>query len=127
MIAEFEKVVVDVPDLERGLEFWGKLTGLEPGYIDPAGKFMGLGKRTTNDVENSVILLQQVDHMGSGGSTHIDLKVDDVGAAIPKIEALGGKLKKPSAYYPDQHSALLEWAVMQDPWGTPFCIIRSPV
>ena len=127
MIAEFEKVVVDVPDLEKGLEFWGSLTGLEPGYQDPAGKFMGLGKQTTNGVENSVILLQLVNHLGSGGSTHIDLKVDDVQAAIPKIEALGGKLKRAPAFYPDQQSALLEWAVLQDPWGTPFCIIRSPV
>ena len=100
MIAEFEKVVVDVPDLQRGLEFWSKLTGLELRYQDPAGKFMGLGKKTTNGDVNSVILLQHVDHMGSGGSTHIDLKVDDVGAAIPKIEALGGKLKKPSAFTP---------------------------
>lgn len=127
MIAEFEKVVVDVPDLERGLEFWGKLTGLEPGYVDPAGKFMGLGTKTTDGDVNSVILLQHVDHMGSGGSTHIDLKVKDVEAAIPKIEAIGGTLKKTPAFYPDRHSALLEWAVMQDPWGTPFCIIRSPV
>jgi predicted enzyme related to lactoylglutathione lyase len=127
MIAEFEKVVVDVPDLEKGREFWGALTGLEPGYVDPTGKFMGLGKKTTNGVENSVILLQQVEHLGSGGSTHIDLKVNDVAAAIPKIEALGGKLKKAPGYYPDEQSALLEWAVMQDPWGTPFCIIRSPV
>ena len=54
MIAEFEKVVVDVPDLEKGREFWGALTGLEPGYVDPTGKFMGLGKKTTNGVENSV-------------------------------------------------------------------------
>ncbi len=127
MIAEFEKVVVDVPNLEKGLAFWGELTGLKPGYVDPTGKFMGLGRKTTKGVENSVILLQQVDHVGSGGSTHIDLKVDDVAAAIPKIEALGGKLKKAPGYYPDKNAALLEWAVMQDPWGTPFCIIRSPV
>jgi predicted enzyme related to lactoylglutathione lyase len=127
MIAEFEKVVVDVPDLERGLAFWGALTGLAPRYVDPAGKFMGLGSKVTKGETNSVILLQLVDHMGSGGSTHIDLKVDDVAAAIPKIEALGGKLKKAPGFYPDKESALLEWAVMQDPWGTPFCIIRSPV
>ena len=127
MIAEFEKVVVDVPDLEMGLKFWGELTGLAPGYVDPAGKFMGLGRKTTAGVTNSVILLQHVDHLGSGGSTHIDLKVADVAKAIPLIEALGGKLKKAPGYYPDKHSPVLEWAVMQDPWGTPFYIIRSPV
>ena len=66
---------------------------------------MGLGRKTTKGVENSVILLQQVDHVGSGGSTHIDLKVDDVAAAIPKIEALGGKLKKAPGYYPDKNAA----------------------
>lgn len=127
MIAEFEKVVVDVPDLEMGLKFWGELTGLAPGYVDPAGKFMGLGRKTTAGVTNSVILLQHVGHLGSGGSTHIDLKVADVAKAIPLIEALGGTLKKAPGYYPDKHSPVLEWAVMQDPWGTPFCIIRSPV
>ena len=68
MIAEFEKVVVDVPDLERGLAFWGALTGLAPRYVDPAGKFMGLGSKVTKGETNSVILLQLVDHMGSGGA-----------------------------------------------------------
>ena len=58
MIAQFEKVVVDLPDLENGLRFWGALTGLERGYVGPAGKFMGLGKRAIDGSTHSVILLQ---------------------------------------------------------------------
>ena len=47
--------------------------------------------------------------------------------AIAEIEAIGGKLRKSAAFYPNAENPDLEWAVMQDPWGTPFCILRWPV
>lgn len=128
MIATFEKPVIDVPDLAEGARFWSALTGFEPGErFDPKGKFLGLGSHEVEGNRSVQLLLQRVDHPIAPGSTHLDFKVKDVAKAISEIEAIGGRLKKSAAFYPDRESAYLEWAVMLDPWGTPFCIIRWPV
>lgn len=127
MIAEFLKVVVDVTDLEKGLDFWSALTGLQRSYVDPAGRFMGLGVKQVQGEDSSVILLQHVEEVESGGGTHIDLKVTNVEEAIRKVEGIGGKLKQSIGLYPSDENPLLEWAVMEDPFGNPFCIIRSTV
>ena len=124
MIAEFQKVVVDVTDLDRGLKFWSELTGLKPTYADPAGKFMGLGKQHEQGGDSIIILLQLVTAVSSGGGTHIDLKVNDVQQAIVEVEKIGGTVKKVADSYPDTINPQLEWAVMQDPFGNPFCLIR---
>ncbi|WP_157231048.1 VOC family protein [Kiloniella laminariae] len=125
MIAEFEKVVVDVTNLEEGLTFWSKLTGLERSLKDPAGRFHGLGIKTVQGEENSVILLQLVDEVKPGGGTHIDLRVKNVEIAVEQVLKIGGKLRKKPDFYPNKSSAFLEWAVMQDPYGNPFCLIRT--
>ena len=62
------------------------------------------------------LLLQRVDHPIALGSTHLDFKVRDVTKAIAEIEAIGGKLRKSAAFYPNVENPDLEWAVMQDPW-----------
>ena len=57
----------------------------------------------------------------------MDLRVDDVASAVAQIEAIGGTVvRSPGTYAPDG-SDLLEWAVMQDPFGNEFCIIRWPL
>ena len=122
-----EKPVVDVPDLDEGVRFWGRLTGFDVSYVDTEGKFIGLGEHEVEGDVSVRLLLQLVDHPIASGSTHLDFKVKDVAKAIAEIEAIGGKLKKAAALYPDAERAKLEWAVMQDPWGTPFCILRWPV
>jgi hypothetical protein len=127
MIAAFEKPVVDVPDLDEGVRFWGSLTGFDVSYVDSEGKFIGLGEHEVEGDVSVRLLLQLVDHPIASGSMHLDFKVKNVAKAIAEIEAIGGKLKKAAALYPDAERAQLEWAVMQDPWGTPFCILRWPV
>jgi len=127
VIASFEKPVVDVPDLEEGVRFWGTLTGLEVSHVDSAGRFIGLGEHEVDGHVSVRLLLQRVDHPIASGSTHLDFKVRDVTKAIAEIEAIGGKLRKSAAFYPSAENPDLEWAVMQDPWGTPFCILRWPV
>ena len=127
MIASLEKPVVDVPNLEEGVRFWGTLTGFEVSHVDSEGKFIGLGEHEVDGDISVRLLLQRVDHPIASGSTHLDFKVRDVTKAIAEIEAIGGKLRKSAAFYPNAENADLEWAVMQDPWGTPFCILRWPV
>lgn len=125
MIAFLEKPVVDVPDLEAGAKFWSALTGFEIGpEFDPHGKFIGLGRHAVDGTESVRLLLQKVDHPIVSGSTHLDFKVRNLTEAIAAVEKIGGRLKKKAASYPDEEHPYLEWAVMQDPWGTPFCLVR---
>ncbi len=61
--------------------------------------------------------------------SHVDIWVRDVDTAIRQVEAIGGTLKRPPAIYPRPHSyagerPLIDWAVMQDPFGNEFCLIR---
>ena len=74
--------------------------------------------------------------MRHGGSirganrTHLDITVEDVDAAIAQIESIGGRLKYPATVYPVPHAyegarPLIDWAVMQDPFGNEFCLVRE--
>ncbi len=50
--------------------------------------------------------------------------------AIEDIIALGGTLKKPPSLYPRPGSQgdevpAIDWAVMQDPFGNEFCIVKQ--
>ena len=60
----------------------------------------------------------------------MDIGVDDVDAAIEQIERIGGRLKYPPTLYPVPHvyegaRPLIDWAVMQDPFGNEFCLVRE--
>jgi predicted enzyme related to lactoylglutathione lyase len=88
---------------------------------------MGLGNKMVLGEDSSVILLQLVDEVRPGGGTHIDLKVHDAEEAVQRIIEIGGTLKREPGLYPDAENPVLQWAVMQDPFGNPFCIIRYPV
>ena len=55
---------------------------------------------------------------------HIDLTVEDVDLAIDEVIALGGSLVRPKGIHaPDDPQ--VEWAVMADPFGNEFCLIRD--
>ncbi len=56
---------------------------------------------------------------------HLDFTVDQVQAAIREVEDLGGELKKPASMYPSDEHPVLEWAVVLDPFGNEFCLIRD--
>ena len=75
------------------------------------------------------ILLQLVPigQVSVNGGTHLDFRVDDVAAAARAITEIGGVVIKPPDMYVIVGEALVEWAVMQDPFGNDFCIIRWPL
>ncbi len=47
--------------------------------------------------------------------------------AARQVEEIGGVLLKPAALYPNDDDPMLEWAVLQDPFGNEFCLIRWPL
>jgi predicted enzyme related to lactoylglutathione lyase len=125
-IAKLWKPVVDVTDLDEGERFWSAVSGLTP--MGRHGQFSVLDTPDAGD-EEGWILLQLVPDTPDRpvGGTHLDFRVDDVADAVHRIAEVGGTLvRAPEIYRPDGVD-LLEWAVMQDPFGNPFCVIRWPL
>lgn len=118
--------VVNVTDLDEGERFWSAVCGLVPSSRH--GQFAVLDS-PDGDEREPWMLLQHVpslDDCGDGG-THIDVRVTDVSRAVAQVEAAGGSTARlPEFYRPDGRD-LLEWAVMRDPFGNPFCLVRWPL
>jgi predicted enzyme related to lactoylglutathione lyase len=59
-------------------------------------------------------------------NAHLDLTVEDVDVAIEQALALGATLFRPKGTYPlGSTEPYLEWAVMTDPFGNAFCLIKD--
>lgn len=68
---------------------------------------------------------------GGANRSHVDISIDDVDGAMGHIEAIGGSVKKQPSLDPRPESfggevPLIDWAVMQDPFGNEFCLV-SPL
>ena len=124
-IGKFRCIVMNVTDLERGERFWMEVTGLPV-------RFSGVGYPTRfsrlGDIASHSILLQLVAE-GSPPPTnnaHLDLTVEDVDVAVQQSLALGATLFREKGTYPlDSAKPYLEWAVMRDPFGNSFCLIKD--
>ncbi|MEN4098959.1 MAG: VOC family protein, partial [Anaerolineaceae bacterium] len=61
-------------------------------------------------------------------NAHLDLTVDDVDVAVEQALALGATVFRPKGTYPlGSPEPYLEWAVMLDPFGNAFCLIKDLV
>jgi predicted enzyme related to lactoylglutathione lyase len=59
-------------------------------------------------------------------NAHLDLTVEDVDVAIEQALALGATLFRPKGTYPlGSTEPYLELAVMTDPFGNAFCLIKD--
>ncbi len=130
-------VVINVTDLSLAYKFWGAVTGLEvigseSGWHDWLG-YLG----TTNTWKHEIIL-QRIDNSPLNiqapdpdrpNQMHIDITPNNgIDNAIERIVELGGTLKKAPSLYPrpksrGDHQPLIDWAVMQDPFGNEFCLV----
>ena len=130
-IAKLWKPVVNVGDLEEGERFWSALSGLSPQSrhgTATGDEYSVLGNEDDPDSELWILLQLVVPGEGPAHSgTHLDFRVDDVASAVRQIEEMGGTLVSPPGLYPDESDAMLEWAVMRDPFGNEFCVIRYPL
>ena len=126
-IGTFRCIVMNVTDLERGGHFWMQVTGLPL-------RFSGVGYPTRysrlGHIASHSILLQLVpeDNPPPTNNAHLDLTVDDVDVAVEQALALGATVFRPKGTYPlDSPEPYLEWAVMLDPFGNAFCLIKDLV
>jgi predicted enzyme related to lactoylglutathione lyase len=113
--------VIDVNDLDVGERFWSAITGQEVRFSGWNNQFSRLGPAGQNS-----ILLQLVPEKKTPlkNRAHIDITVEDVDRAIEQVIELGGSLVRPKDVAPPE-APLLEWAVMADPFGNEFCVVRS--
>lgn len=130
-------VVINVTDLPLAYRFWSEVTGLEIiGSED--GWHDWLGYLGTKEPWKHEIILQRVDNspldiesptFDRPNRVHIDITPNaGVDEAIGRIVAVGGSVKKPPSLYPrprsrGDHRPLIDWAVMQDPFGNEFCLV----
>jgi len=125
-IARYWKPVINVTDLDEGERFWGAVSGLS--RTGRQGQFSVLDADAAAEGDAWLLLqLVPAGQVSTHGGTHLDFRVDDVASAVEQIEAIGGVLVRPPDFYAPDGDALLEWAVMQDPFGNDFCVIRWPL
>ena len=136
-VGKLRCAVINVTDLGMAYEFWSQLTGLE--IIGPPHGWHGwLGYLGTKDPWKHEIILQNVkDTPVEAGipshnmtnPVHLDITPNDgIDNAIEQIVALGGSVKKSPSLYPRPGShgdepPIIDWAVMQDPFGNEFCLV----
>ncbi len=120
-------IVINVTDLERGERFWSELTGLPLLYS--AVGFPTLYSRL-GQIERGSILLQLVpeENHSPRNNAHPDLTVKDVDVAVEQALALGATILREKDTYPlSSPEPYLEWAVLADPFGNAFCLIKDLV
>lgn len=138
-IGTWRCAAINVTDFDLGYRFWSALTGFdilgpEHGYHGWLG-YLG----TTNPRKHEIILIltdaapieTEAPTHHRTNCVHIDIDpIEGIDAAIPQILDLGGRLKKPPSIYPRPgsygHSTpVIDWAVMQDPFGNEFCLVQD--
>jgi catechol 2,3-dioxygenase-like lactoylglutathione lyase family enzyme len=135
-IGRYKSIAINVTDLEQAYAFWSEVLGWEP--LREAEWHGWLGYLDDPDSENYLILIDTsnapVETSGpaheSTNRMHIDIYPNEgMERAIEDICALGGTLKKPPSLYPrpgsrGDEAPVIDWAVMQDPFGNEFCIVE---
>ena len=113
-VGRLRRFVVDVNDLAVGERFWSAVTGLPV-------EFSGLGS-----IETGSVLLQLVPERKTAlkNRAHLDIGVDDVPGAVAEVVALGGSVVRSPGVFPE-HAPEVEWAVVADPFGNEFCLVRD--
>lgn len=119
--------VIDVNDLKVGEDFWSEVTGLPVIPSCFPGRYSYLGQPDPWSHEVILHLVSTVKGVETNRG-HVDIWVRDVQVAIGEVESIGGRLKRAPTIYPRPGSypgeePLIDWAVMQDPFGNEFCVI----
>ena len=106
-------IVVDVNDLEICSRFWTQVLGADILYQDAS--YIRIGRQG----QRPTLLLQKIaDKHSRKNRMHIDLDVANLDAAVRRVQALGGRQLKVINEYG------MTWAVMSDPDGNEFCLVK---
>lgn len=110
-------VVLDCVDADTLADFWSSALDFRRGsFHPPYVRLVDPSERWPN------LLLQQVPEPKSGKNRmHFDIQVRDVHTEIERLTALGATIIDP----PHDDAGFLT-ALMADPQGNEFCVIRPP-
>jgi predicted enzyme related to lactoylglutathione lyase len=110
-------VVLDCVDADSLADFWSATLGFRRDRFDPPYvRLVDPDQRWPN------LLLQQVPEPKSGKNRmHLDIQVTDVQAEVVRLTALGASVVDPAH---DDGGFLT--AILADPQGNEFCVIRPP-
>jgi len=120
-VGDMRSFVVDVNDLEEGERFWSSVLGLEVEFSAWEGQFSRIGRKGSGSILLQLVPEEKTDLKNRA---HIDLTVENVELAVNEVLGLGGSVIKEPGIFPES-DPLLEWAVMADPSGNEFCLIRE--
>jgi len=120
-VGALRSIVIDVNDIEEAERFWSAVLGLEVQFDVFENQYSRIGAKGGGSV-----LLQLVPEKKTEfkSRAHVDLTVTDVGRAADEIVNLGGSLIREAVRYPES-DAMLEQAIVPDPSGNEFCLIRE--
>jgi predicted enzyme related to lactoylglutathione lyase len=109
--------VLDCVDADALAEFWAAALGLRRGRFHPP-----YVRLTDPDERWPNLLLQQVPEPKAGKNRmHLDIQVADVQPEVDRLCGLGARIVSP----PHDDAGYLT-AVLADPQGNEFCVIRPP-
>ena len=110
--------VIDVGDLEEGLEFWGAALHAIEERVNEGSEHVY--RRLVVPRSAVRILLQLTNDRKHGKSRmHLDIEATDVEAEVRRLEALGGKRAS------NQTERGYNFWVMVDPWGNELCVLQA--
>ena len=106
-------ITMDVNDLETCARFWSRILGADILFQNE--QYLRVGQKG----ERPSLLLQKVPEPRKvKNRVHIDLDVPDLGAAVGRVQELGGNKLR------ELHEYGIKWAVMADPDGNEFCLVQ---
>ena len=120
-VGELRSFVVDVNDIQEGERFWSSVPGLDVQFDAWEGQYSRIGTKGAGSV-----LIQLVPEKKTElkNRAHFDITVTVVARAVLEVVNLGGSLVREAVLYPEA-DPLLEQAIVADPSGNEFCLIRE--
>ena len=120
-VGTFRATVVDVNDLEVGERFWSSVLGEPVIFSAWRDQFSRIGTAGPGSVLLQLVPEKKTDLKNRA---HIDVTVVDVPRAVDEVVKLGGSVVRGPVLTPET-DPILEHAVMADPFGNEFCVIRQ--
>lgn len=126
-IGKLKCPAIDVNDLRLAEAFYSELTGIPAIPSVFPGRYSYLGRPDPWQAD-LILHLVKTRKRPEANRCHVDIWVSSIDEAIPRVEAIGGSLKKAPTIYPWPDSfpgevPVLDWAVMRDPFGNEFCLV----
>lgn len=115
MSLQIECLTIDCRDLQLVASFWERALGYRRSYEDATEVALSAPEGVRG---NDLLILRVPDSKHGKNRLHLDLRPDDQGAEVQRLESLG------AARVDIGQAGDESWVVMADPEGNEFCVLR---